>query len=432
MLFTLRRSNLYIAFCCFIYKFVSDIFYLNYISPRWSYMGLVSDFSLSKTVVSYILTAIVFCFLKWNNNKIGNVILQYLFIVMLIPLLSFWALANKQTDFLLFCVAGFNLTVLLVNRFDNSRVYLNFLYFKRMKSFYLYITILLFFVIVYMINYYGVHIATANMFDSEAVYSIRRDQTGVGGFIKYLIAWSYKVICPLLISFSLSKNCKTKVVFYCCLQIIMYLCTPHKEIILSMGLLFCTYYCYKKGILQYFWYYMLTGFMLLGILFEELFNTRLIYIEALIYRLLFLPAAVKFEHYTYFSQHEKLFFSEGLLGKLFGREYFYGKLTSGQVVSNYFYNNNNNANTGYLAYSYDDIGFAGIIIASVLLGILIIVLQSALSEKNVLFILPPSVYIFGQLNDGPLLTAMLTGGILVLLTTVFIIELKSKKIRPTH
>ena len=108
-------------------------------------MGLVSDFSLSKTVVSYILTAIVFCFLKWNNNKIGNVILQYLFIVMLIPLLSFWALANKQTDFLLFCVAGFNLTVLLVNRFDNSRVYLNFLYFKRMKSFYLYITILKFY-----------------------------------------------------------------------------------------------------------------------------------------------------------------------------------------------------------------------------------------------------------------------------------------------
>lgn len=422
----LKVPDFSVAILCLLYKLFLDFYYMNYISPRWSYIGLVSDFTLSKTIASYIITAILFCLLNWDKDKIGNVILQYLFIIMIIPLLSFYGLANKQTEFLLFCVLGFMITVMMVNIFSGSRLNLKLRDFIYVKNLFVYATVMLIFTVAYMINVYGLHFNAADMLDSAVVSSIRASQSSIraGG---YLISWSYKVICPLLISLSLSENNKRKVVFYCCLQMIMYFCTPHKEIVLSMFLIFCTFYAYKKNILKYFWFCLLTGLIAIGIVFEELLYERFsLIVEAIVYRLLFIPASIKFEHYTFFSQREKLFFSEGLIGRLFGNEYKYGTQSVGQVISNYFYNTDSNSNTGYLAYSYDDIGFLGIIIASVLLALLIVFLQSILTEKNILFILPASLYTFGQLNDGPLLTAMLTGGILVLLFVVVIVELKPK------
>lgn len=426
MAIKISKKKRRIGLLCLACRIAMDYYYLRHVAPFWSYAGLTSDFSWEKTILSYLLCAILFFFLNWDENEIFSNVLQSMYVVIIMPLLSFYGLSNKQTSFALVCSIGFLITVLMVNRSAKKRTTVSLGQLSALKNMDYLATGLLIFTVVYMIRTYGIHLNVMDILN-PLVYDLRREQSSIqlGGLLGYLVVWSYKIICPLLLAMSLSKGKKILSAFYILLQILMYLSSPHKEILYSIVLVVGTYYASKKDVFSYGLVGSITGLLIIDSFTIK--NGIGNIISATLRRLLFYPAAIKYEHFTYFSEHDKLYFSEGIIGRLFGINYQYGSMSTGNVIANYFHGSMSNSNTGYLAYAYDDLGFIGIILASILLAFIIIILQRIVTDKNKLFIISAAIYPFIELNDLSLLTMILTGGLAVLIIVAILLEIKPKK-----
>lgn len=409
---------------CALYRFIMDYYYVHNVAPLWAYAGLTLDYNGAKVALSIVIAIVIFFAINWEDNEIYNILLQCMFVVMLMPLLSYYGLANKPSSFILVGSLGFYMTVLIANRAPNRKLHISYSKSGFIVHVDIIATVILIFTVLYMIRAYGIHINAIEMYNS-LIYDIRRLQSDVqfSGLMKYLITWSYKIICPLLIALSLSRREIVKSIFFVFLQFIMYLCSPHKEMIFSIVLVVGAYYIARR---KQFCYWLVGG-LTSALLIETILKNRSIgaFIGATLRRLLFLPASIKYEHFTYFSTHDKLMLSEGSLGRLLGITYELGDQTTGQVIAAYFHGSQSNSNTGYLAYSYDDFGFIGIIVASILVGLLIVLLSRIVSERNKLFILSVSVYPFVEMNDIPLLTLILTGGIAILFLSAIILEARN-------
>lgn len=414
------------ALLCLVYRIAIDYYYYNHVAPFWAYAGLTRDFSLEKTIISYTICAFIFLVINWDDNEIYNNVLQSMYAIIIIPLLSFYGLSNKQTSFAIACSIGFLITILLANSSANKHTTLSLGQLSRIKHMDVIAIGMLVLTVLYMLRLYGLHLDVIDIL-GPSVYDLRRAQSSIhaSGLMGYLIVWSYKIICPLFLALSLSQKKKFLTVFFASLQILMYLASPHKEILFSIVLIIGAYYATKKRVFSYGLIGGITGLLILDSLTIK--NGVGNVISATLRRLLFYPAAIKYEHFTYFSGHNKLFFSEGILGRLLGIKYEYGSMSTGQVIAAYFHGTVSNSNTGYLAYAYDDLGFLGIILASILVAILIIVLQRIVSERNKVFIFSVAIYPFIELNDLSLLTMVLTGGLAVLILVAILLEIKPEK-----
>ena len=401
------------------YKISIEFMYIHVVCPLYDYRGYYLDIIWWKYFLAWILIGIIFILLPKGRN-VSHLVLQMHYITMIVPFLAVYGISNQNSIFCLMLCGCFSLQLFIIKLIKKNIILprVNF----RMKYILTLILLLTAYVYFFSIQHYGIHLEVLNL---RNIYTVRENAVPVTGPMAYLIIWQYRIINPLLLVYYLKSQKKFMVLVISTLQILMFLLIARKEVLFSLVLIVCLYWFLSKFNL------ILAGVWGLG--FLSLFCSIICNIArmpvALMIRVLIDPAMIKFRHYIVFSSIlPKLHFSEGKLGQLFNIPYPYDT-TSGYVVSQIHNNVISNENTGYLAYAYDNGGYLAMIIMSLIFVLILIIFDNLSSNQNKYWIFAFIAYPMYLLNDGDLLTSLLSGGLLIVL---FILWLDNRLFQGVH
>lgn len=408
-----NKTNFIYSILCFFYKIIIDIVYVVSVSPVYGYSGFILNFNLFKYILSFLYFFLILYIIPKNNKRVSFMVLHMHFLIMIIPMFTFYSLSNQSNIFMAMIVFCFLIEIILVK-------YSKLIKISKIKSAKQLLTglflVITFITYIFSYKYNGISISALNF---NNVYSIR-SQLYLPTWLGYLANWQHSIINPyIMVKAIYSKNYKLAFIFFL-LQFILYLILPFKIILFSIPCIFIMIFVLKK--------FNYNNISLIGAS-VAIFISNCIYKIgisliplSLITRLIYIPAQIKFQHFEVFSNiYDKLYYSEGIIGKLLGLEYEFS-VPSGFVVDSIFGTGTSNSNTGYLAYAYDNAGFIGMIIMSLLFVFIMILIDSLSKTKDRTYIFSLIFLQMLSLNDGDLLTCLLTGGLFLTIIILLISE----------
>lgn len=404
------KVGIYILFI--LYKIILDLTYMFVISPIYDYAYMILDFSLGKYLLSWLYLVLIAFLIPKGKEKISHLVLQLHAFIMIIPMLTIYALVDKQSDFMFAIMCCFIIEIIVINknklvirmpRIVNSQFLIKLIIYS--------CTIITYVSIIYA---NGIHLDAINF---SKIYSIRENEVVPFGFLGYLTSWQYRIFNPYMIVSSYLSNNKGTLKLFAFLQIVLYFITPRKEILFSVFLIIGVVFMLNK--LSFF------KSSLIGLSVGILGTVSIFFVKisvipvSLVTRLLIEPAIIKFQHFEVFSHYDKLFFSEGLIGKILSINYPFD-LPSGVIVFRYFNTGTSNSNTGYLANAFDNMGFLGMFIMTLVFILIMLIIDSLSVKLNKNYVFALVIYPMFLLNDGDLLTMLLTGGIGIFILILFL------------
>lgn len=410
-----------------LYRISLDLLYCLSAYPIGGYMILPFTASAFRYMVSCALYLVLYAALpkREEDSIVLAAHLQFAFSVA--PMLTLYAFSHGSSRYILAVFLCVLLQTLVIFRPLRTAEPV------RIKGVQSYMTIMLgiltVFTLVVPILYNG--FAGFRAFDSKYIYVMRANATYPPGF-SYLIRWVTLSILPFaLLSFLHMKKYRWAALA-ATMQVVFYMQLGTKVTLLILFPMVFLYFCCKSGHCVKLMYLALSLCGLVIVLLCGLdqiggagggFFSRIgIYAASLIaVRALFIPAGIKFQYYSCFSGQPKLYFSDGQIGRMFGLIYPY-KLSSGFVVNAFSGAEfgTSQANTGYLGESYAQMGFAGMLLMSLLLALILRSLRVYdRKESAPLLTALICVYII-LLNDGALFSTLLSGGLLVTYGLIFI------------
>ncbi|WP_339060516.1 hypothetical protein [Tepidibacillus marianensis] len=411
-IFLINKHAIKVGGLYLVYKIFLDFVYLFWGSPIYGYMGFVRDISIVNLIISYLGLFAIILIIPKDNKRVSHLILQLHFIIMLIPLTSIYAMTKFSSKFMIMIFFSFALQVILIKNLP----LLKLPKIKNAKSiFYLILAFLTFTTYFYLFRTQNINLVAL---DFTKIYGLRANRNISIEIFSYLITWQFRVINPIIIVLSYQKKIYRVFLVGIGLQFILYLMYPNKEVILSVGLiLLCLFIAKKKYQFDSFFIMAISSITILGIAIYETFGSIMLFFLTGV-RMQYLPAVTKFWHYDFFLTNEKLYYSEGIIGKILGLNYPYS-VPSGFLIQGGFMGN---ANTGYLAYAYDNAGFLGMIIMTLLFVFVLKLVDSLVKNENNSVVFTLFAYPMFILNDSDLLTSLLTGGLFLLIGLMFVLK----------
>lgn len=410
-----------------VYHIGLDFYYVTTVNPLYEYMGFELNPSGIKYILSWVIYLLIFFIIPKSENSVSSLFLNLQFIIIFAPMTVYYALNNQSTVYLLMVSLMIIIQVFILypNRKHEREKALSVRLYNLDKYTSAFMT---FFIpgilLITMVwgGFYGL-----NAFDLDYLYKIR-SSSEYPTILSYLISWITCAIIPFYISLNLSRK---KYILVTCLvltDLMFYMILGQKFIYLSILVVFTVFIFSKTKNLIKFIYFGFTSLSLIApilYLLEKLGESSRfseIFSSFIGLRFLFTPALNKFLYFDFFNQHPNSYFSDGFIGKSFGLTYPY-KESLGQTIYAYMTEGDlfvSNSNTGYFGDSYAQLGFLGLLIMSILLAFIIKFFNYASRGFSFLVIAPILSLIIVILNDGALLTTLLTNGFLVTILLLLI------------
>jgi hypothetical protein len=338
---------------------------------------------------------------------------------MIIPLIVYYTFSGKPLEFLIMVQVCFLLQVFLLKNiplFKTQKIKDGI---KLTNGLFIALTSITF---LYLFTTQSIKLEAFNF---AVIYELRADRN-IYGIFNYLITWQFRIINPFIIVLSFYKRKYNLLLFGIFMQILIYTMYPNKEVLLSIILLAVALLIEnrKKSFSFLFIIFILLGLSISYYTFKSHEDYTIV---SIFHRLIYVPAFTKYEHYLFFQDNQKLFYSEGLIGLLLGLESPY-TASSGFLIADGAWGN---ANTGYIAYAYSNAGFLGMIIMSLLVVIILRFIDSITKDDDKRIVFPLLIYSMIMINDVDFLTILLNGGVLLLILALssysFRQDLKTKK-----
>ena len=413
MSFRIKKDSLYVFLFLLMYKLILDYTYIHFVNEKYAYSGFILDISKEKYLISLFYFVTTFFILPKTMEKVSYVFLQLHFIIMVIPMLTLYAFMDESSIFMFWVIFFFDMQIIIMRIAPNIKL----VRIKNSKKILKYLIVAIsIFVYGSMIKANGIPSLRALSFIN--VYDIRA-KVKYPFLMGYMVAWQAKVVNPFLMSTSLIEKNKIKLLIAILMQLLIYLITAHKSFILIPFAIIAVMFIVKKA------NFIVLGSVLapIGIyisyLADKLFNILLLP-SLFIRRFLFVPAQLKFYYYSFIKENEYLYFSEGMIGKLLGLKSPYGIKFVHLIGYLYFNNVNTGANTGYLADGYANMGVFGMLLVTALLIVIFIIIDSISQYAGKEITVGLSLFLIMGLNDGALLTTLLTGGLLLLMVILYL------------
>jgi len=400
-----------------LFKALLEVAYILFVNPNYTYAGFILEPNGLKLLESYILLIFLYTCLPPGERRISSVGIKLLFVMMIVPFLSLYALKNQPREFCYLVVGGFFVTLLTIRFFPIVRLP------KIKKS-----TTLLFLglggiaILVYgiLLKINGLPSFRALGLGS-AVYEIRRVSNWGPMIMGYLVPWQANVINPFLIGLASYRRRYFTLLAVLGFQLLLFLITAHKSYLFAPFFVIALMYVLRKG--QAF-RLILWGAIVAVILSFALYAFGLSNMPASLFirRTLFVPAQISFRYYDFFSKNELTYLSQSHLGILLPAENPYKSYDNIAKMMGGIYTGNPecNMNTGYMGDAYMNFGPPGIFIFSVILGVFFLIADSVARKTDIsLGIAAMAMPIIGLVN-GALFTNFLTGGFLVGLVVLFL------------
>lgn len=406
-----------------LYKFALDALYIWAASPMYAYAGLIYQPSSIKYILSAVMYLVLFAALPKAEHSTSSFLLHIQFLFTVAPLLCFYALSGGSTRYILMVFCCILLQAVLVRHKGKGSG--RPIHIKGIQN---YVTVALgvltLFTIAIPIIYNGFEGLKA--FDFQYIYTMRSNATYPPGF-GYIKSWIPSTVLPFACLMFLHQKRFRLMALCVALQILLYMETGAKFTLFILVPVILVYFLSKTNHILKLMY---VGFLLLciGVVFLYQLDritggTLGIMSGSLIaVRAIFHPADNKFNYYEYFSHHPQVFFSDGMIGKMFSLTYPYAG-SIGQVI--YVSSTGGefmaaNFNTGYLGEAYAQMGFLGMLLMAALLGLIVRSLGVYRAKWSFSIIAALFSVYFIILNDGALFTTLFTSGMLLAFLLVFI------------
>jgi hypothetical protein len=391
---------------CILLKIIIEFIYINIISTHFNYMGFHYKPDNFNYILSWCFFFICFYFLKIIKHPISKFYLDFLFVLSLIPMFSFFGLRSESILYMSFTVLAFIIICLLQVR----KIDFNF-NIRNGTSISILLTIFLSFIVI-------IHLVTNGAlskfnFDFKLIYDVRDElsDTYSSGFFAYLNSWVMKVCNLFLIVLTIKHKKYFTFILLIGIQVWYFGVTAHKSILffplVSLFIWFHMKIFNKDWILS-----LAVSVMSFISLLTYLFFDNLVLASMFVRRVLFVPARLNFEYYNFFSENTFVMLQNKIFS-LFG-SYDYDS-TPAIMIGN-FIGIGANSNVGFLGTGYMHFGFVGMIIFSLIVGLIINVFSSLADKLGEFSWIVPAVSIIpiiSLLRNSDLFTALLTQGVLV-------------------
>ena len=419
------------------YKVLLEYVYTIAVSYWYEYLGFPYTPNISKCIISYMLFWFLICTLD-RRVTVNGILINSFFSICIIPMLSFYWLADKESLYIVYEVIFFLILNFISKRNKKPLVFSIGGKFNRYET----IIQILFAGYVVLCVFFGLKQGgiDTRAFSFSSIYELRAEGTSINGVSSYILSWCAKSFFPMFLVYFLYLKQYLKVVICLFCQAFLYLCFGYKAYILSAVMTLAVYFIVKKSVMEKH---------------ESNIGTMIIYFAALIpcalarlggilgaigfsvnntfaMRMLFEPARIQNGYFDFFSSNNKLFFSEGLIGKLFGLHYPYDNAI-GFVITKHLNGIDavSNSNTGVIADSFSQLGVQGIVIIAMLMGAIIVLIKRICIYTPSYCITAMFFYPIFMWNDNPLLTNLLTNGLVLDIILLVLVEgaLRSRMLR---
>ena len=406
-----RYRDLYILFGTLLYKLLLEAVYIIFVVPLFGYLRFNLDISAYHYLMGLSLLIILY-FLMPRDDGPASVILQIHLYLIFIPMISWFGLTGASIPFMLWSAAAFLLECLVLRWVPDLKIPR-----IRRSGFILTVILTLITLAVYaiMLSVNGLSLGALNF---DATYELRagiRFPYGTG----YLVPWQGKVINPFLMALGYSRRRRPLLILGGVLQLILFLITAQK------AFLFIPF-----AILGIMWFMKHFSFLSAAAVMAPLFVlgnllvfvlTGNIYIPSLfIRRALILPAQLKFYWYEFFRANPKLYYSQGTIGSILGIPNPYPSDAANVIGEVMFGRPEMHANAGYVADAYANGGFIGLIAIALVFALILKLIASLGRTLDHHFLIGLVLFHVISLNDGGLVTALVTGGLLFLLLLLYL------------
>ncbi|MFC1715910.1 hypothetical protein ACFL6S_19730 [Candidatus Poribacteria bacterium] len=406
------------------YRALLDVVYVLFVNPWYEYAGFILRPNSLKLVESYFFLVLLLFLLPSGERKPSSAGMKYLFILTIAPLLSLYALKDEPRVFMYLALSGFCLTLSVVRLLPGIRI-------KKIEKStpVLFICLGVFSFVVYA-AFIGINgLPTLRALRLSLVYEVRGTVNYGHRIMGYVVPWQAKVVNPFLIILTYHKRKYLSLLMVLGLQLLLFLMTGAKSYLFSPLLCLFLVYAIERqrmfrlslmgataAILLSFVAYMASGPMIIPSMF--------------IRRVFFVPAAISFEYYDFFSENELMHLSESRLGKPFFENPYesYNMSSANMMGMIYGGNPQTHKNTGYISSAYMNFGALGVWLFSLMLAIILSISDSVAKNTNKVVATAAIVLSVRTLVDGGLFTTMLTHGFLATIFVVWLYKDRSRRI----
>lgn len=351
------------VFLLLFFRFLLDISYIVFVSPYFQYMGFDYDLNKYNYIISWVFTLISILLVKEEINKPSDYFFMTAVIAVLIPLTSFFGLANKELlPALISIVSVFFIYVILRTNLVKP------FYFKKfangqMAAFSLsiiFIFILIFWYVVSgAINYIN--------FDFTKVYEYRSKSADLAaiGPMAYVNGWVYNVFIVYYLSYCLLNKKYNLFFLGFLIQIFFYGVSGHKSVFFTPIIVLGIWWYFKRYNSLLFMIVFFNILIVVSLFFLYLGNIE--FPSMFIRRLFFVPAKLFYDYIDFFSQNPKVYWSNSILSFFF--DYPYNDKFS--IIIGEANESGSNANNGYLSSGFANWGYWGIFLYSIIISFIL-------------------------------------------------------------
>lgn len=401
-----------------IYLWANELYFK--VNPLVNYMWKLELNFSNRLSIIHLLMVTFLALTVPTSNTLEKHFFLILIIGIYIPItiLSNHTSTGQTFAFIVFIsIFGSNLGYRLMNRFFRFKYTINITGYKifRVDRFLQFNFVISFILIGFLVISNRDALSSFNIFNTFAnIYDIRAENT-LTGLISYFPGWIVGISVPILLaSFLISNDWKSLILSFIGIFLMFQVFAMKIHLfslilLIVFGLIFKYFNVIKEFLVEIFYLIVFASANLGGDL-----------IYAFLDRFFYLPGQLNIHYYEFFSQNPKNYFNGSKLGFLFNKSY-YGK-PMGYVIDDKFYGGGMNANTGYLASTYGDLGIPGIVIATFLISLILFFLNILFKKSQFIGYLIAIQTAFALVN-APLNDLFLTNGIIF----VFLIALLIKK-----
>ena len=402
-----------------------EIYYYNLISVTYEYMGFKHDFNLN----NYVLTKIVFLILLALSFTIYKrstflytiyLLLIFLFYIPNAILFSFSNLAAGPFISNTFFVCVFLLTPYI--KFPIPSILIP----SKYKGITLIaISILL---LIPIIATFKLNINLNNLFLSEIYETREKFSKYLTGYLSYFYHFEAKTLIPVALVFFMIQKKPLFIGLFFLILIYLYVISGNKGVYFTAIIVISFYYIGKDYIskISYFLLITLILFALFPFIDHFIGAPKPILSGTFINRFLFIPALTTHFYFDFFNGHP-FYFAETHFLNMFSKSPY--DMPVGFLITKVYWGAPTAfASNGIVSDGFMNLGYWGVALFSLIFSILFSLFNSFNLHKGFYGIFFSYIYIF---LSAPLLTCIITGGILIFIILCFTILNDEEKPTPT-
>ena len=344
-----------------IFRLSLDFIYLEFISNSYKYAGFNVDFNYQNYFISHLFILLP-CFLLRNRIIcIFDFFITNCILFLYVPMTCLYGLAGRSIDpLLIFCTS-----LIIIKLFSYLRISYKD-YFLKNSYIYIYITCIIFILITLcniILNYKNLNF---NIILTD-VYNYRYNNVEIinNGVFGYINSWTSKIFTPVLLVYSLIKRNILLLILSLIIFLLLFSAINTKSIIFNPLLIILVWFYFKNfkntGLIFLF------STIFLFFIYSIYLITDNIHIPSwLIRRVLFVPSELTFVYFDYFNTNSMVYWSNSILSGII--DYPYDSSVSYLIGDQV---DITNANNGYLSLGFAHAGFFGIILYSLIIGVIL-------------------------------------------------------------